>query len=169
MEKVYYSSLNSPFLKKVFVASTENGVCMVDFLTSERAFLKSLGKKFPGEIVKDDRKNQKVLSQLRKYLKGELRRFDCRLDMRGTSFEKKVWSALKKIPYGKKRSYKEVAEAVGHPRAFRAVGNANGSNSIPLIIPCHRVIESDGGLGGFGHGLKVKKQLLALESTHGIR
>jgi O-6-methylguanine DNA methyltransferase len=128
-----------------------------------------LGKKFPGEIVKDDRKNQKVLSQLRKYLKGELRRFDCRLDMRGTSFEKKVWSALKKIPYGKKRSYKEVAEAVGHPRAFRAVGNANGSNSIPLIIPCHRVIESDGGLGGFGHGLKVKKQLLALESTHGIR
>jgi O-6-methylguanine DNA methyltransferase len=89
--------------------------------------------------------------------------------MRGTPFEKKVWSALNKIPYGKKRSYKEVAEAVGHPRAFRAVGNANGSNSIPLIIPCHRVIESGGGLGGFGHGLKVKKQLLALESAHGIR
>ena len=76
---------------------------------------------------------------------------------------------MKKIPYGKTRSYKEVAKTIGHPKAFRAVGNANGCNSIPLIIPCHRVIESNGGLGGFGHGLKVKKQLLALESAHGIR
>jgi O-6-methylguanine DNA methyltransferase len=169
MEKIFYSSFNSPILKKVFVASTKRGVCMVDFLTSENAFLKILRKQFPGEIVRDDRKNQKVLSQLKKYLKGELQRFDCPLDMRGTSFEKKVWSALKKIPYGRTRSYKEIGEAIGHPKAFRAVGNANGSNSIPLIIPCHRVIESNGGLGGFGHGLKVKKQLLKLENPHGIR
>ena len=89
--------------------------------------------------------------------------------MRGTSFEKKVWSALKKIPYGKTRSYKDIAKSIGHSKAFRAVGNANGSNFIPLIIPCHRVIESDGGLGGFGHGLKVKKKLLDLEKAHGIR
>jgi len=169
MDRIFYSSFNSPILKKVFVASTKKGVCMVDFLTSEKAFLRRLGKKFLGEIAKDDRKNQKVLSQLKKYLGGELRRFDCPLDMRGTSFEKKVWSALKKIPYGKTRSYKDVAKTIGHPKAFRAVGNANGCNSIPLIIPCHRVIESNGGLGGFGHGLKVKKQLLALESAHGIR
>lgn len=100
---------------------------------------------------------------------GGLRRFDGPLDMRGTFFEKKVWSALKKIPYGQTRSYKEIAEGIGHPKAFRAVGNANGRNSIPLIIPCHRVIESNGGLGGFGHGLKVKKQLLKLEDAHGIR
>ena len=169
MEQVYYSSFNSSLLKKVFVASTKKGVYMVDFLTSERAFLKRLRDKSLGEIVKDDRKNQRVLSQLKKYLKGELRRFDCPLDMRGTSFERKVWSALKKIPYGQTRSYKGIAEAIGHPTAFRAVGNANGRNSIPLIIPCHRVIESNGTLGGFGHGLKVKKELLTLENAHGIR
>jgi O-6-methylguanine DNA methyltransferase len=169
MERIHYSSFNSPILKKVFVASTKKGVCMVDFLTSENAFLRSLKRQFPGEIVRDDRKNQKVLSQLKKYLEGDLRRFDGPLDMRGTPFEKKVWSALKKIPYGRTRSYKEIAETIGHPKAFRAVGNANGRNSIPLIIPCHRVIESNGGLGGFGHGLKVKKQLLKLEDAHGIR
>jgi O-6-methylguanine DNA methyltransferase len=142
---------------------------MVDFLTSEKTFLKRLGKHCSGEVTRNDRKNQRVLSQLKKYLKGELRRFDCPLDMRGTPFEISVWSALKKIPYGQTRSYKEIAEAIGHPKAFRAVGNANGSNAIPLIIPCHRVIESNGGLGGFGHGLKVKKQLLSLEDGHGIR
>lgn len=169
MERIYYSSFNSPILKKVFVASTNKGVCAVDFLTSEQSFLKNLRKQFPGEITRDDRKNQKVLTQLKRYLKGELENFDCPLDMKGTSFEKKVWSALKKIPYGRTRSYRDIAKSIGHPKAFRAVGNANGSNPIPLIVPCHRVIESNGGLGGFGHGLKVKKRLLDLEKDHGIR
>lgn len=169
MEKLYYSFFNSPILKRVFVASTQKGVCMVDFLTSEKTFLGKLKERFSGDITKDDRKNQKVLTQLKKFLKGELRRFDCSLDMKGTPFEKKVWSALARIPYGQTRSYKKVAEAIGHPKAFRAVGNANGSNPVPLIIPCHRVIESNGGLGGFGHGLKVKKQLLDLENADRIR
>ncbi len=168
MDKVYYASFNSPLLKKVFVASTEKGVCMVDFLTSEKSFLKELRRCFPGEIVKDDRKNRAVLSQLKQYLKGKLRRFDCPLDMRGTSFEKKVWSKLAKIPFGETRSYKEIGQAAGHPRAFRAVGNANGKNPLPLIIPCHRVIESNGGLGGFGHGIKVKKRLLDFEKSHAL-
>lgn len=168
METIYYSSLDSPFLKKVFVASTERGVCMVDFLKSEKVFLKRLKGHFPGKIIKDDRKNREVLSQLKRYLKGELQRFDCRLDLKGTVFERKVWSALAKIPYGQTRSYKEIAQAIGHPKAFRAVGNANGENSIPLILPCHRVIESNGGLGGFGHGVKVKKQLLDFERAHGF-
>jgi methylated-DNA-[protein]-cysteine S-methyltransferase len=166
MEKIYYSSFNSPVLKKVFVASTEKGVCMVDFLKSEKAFLKRLKERFPGMIIRDDRKNKEVLSQLKEYLKGRLKRFDCPLDFRGTPFEKKAWAELAKIPYGQTRSYKEIAQAIDHPRAFRAVGNANGRNSLPLIIPCHRVIESNGGLGGFGHGLKVKKQLLNFERAH---
>jgi methylated-DNA-[protein]-cysteine S-methyltransferase len=92
-----------------------------------------------------------------------LRRFNCKLDFRGTSFQKKVWLQLTKIPYGETRSYAEIARAVGHPKAFRAVGSANGANPIPLIAPCHRVIESSGGLGGFGHGLPMKRRLLALE------
>jgi methylated-DNA-[protein]-cysteine S-methyltransferase len=168
METIHYSSFNSPFLKKVFVASTEGGVCMVDFLKSEEVFLRRLKEKFPGKIIRDDRKNRNVLNQLKKYLEGELQRFDCKLDFKGTPFQKKVWSALAKIPYGQTRSYKEIARAIGHPKAFRAVGNANGQNFIPLIIPCHRVIESNGGLGGFGHGVKVKKQLLDFEKAHGF-
>jgi O-6-methylguanine DNA methyltransferase len=139
---------------------------MVDFLKPEKVFLKELKKQFPGEIVKDDQKNREALSQLKKYVKGELKHFQCRLDLKGTPFQRKVWSALAKIPYGEIRSYQEVARAIGHPKAFRAVGNANGDNPIPLIIPCHRVIESNGGLGGFGHGLKIKKQLLDFEKTH---
>jgi len=169
METIYYSTFDSPLLRKVFVASTDRGVCMVDFLKSERAFLKRLKERFPGEIIRDDRRNKEVLSQLEKYLAGELKRFDCSLDLRGTPFQRKVWAALAEIPYGQTRSYKEIAEAIGHPKAFRAVGSANGSNSVPLILPCHRVIESNGGLGGFGHGLKAKNQLLDFEKAHVLR
>lgn len=77
MEKVFYSSFYSPFLNEVFVASTEKGVCMIDFLTSEKTFLKELKKGLPGEVIKDDKKNRKVIDQLKKYLKGELKRFGC--------------------------------------------------------------------------------------------
>jgi len=141
---------------------------MVDFVKTEKAFLKRLKERFPGKIVRDDRKNRNILNQLKKYLKGELQRFDCKLDFRGTPFQRKVWSALARIPYGRTRSYGDIAQAIGRPKAFRAVGNANGRNSIPLIIPCHRVIESNGGLGGFGHGLRVKKRLLDFEKGHGF-
>jgi O-6-methylguanine DNA methyltransferase len=168
MESIYYSSFNSPVLKEIFVASTERGVCMVDFLKTERAFLIRLKGRFPGKMIRDDRKNRNVVNQLKKYLKGDLKRFDCKLDLKGTPFQKRVWSALTKIPYGQTRSYKQIAQAVGLPKAFRAVGNANGQNSIPLIIPCHRVIENKGGLGGFGHGVKIKKQLLDFEKAHGF-
>ena len=168
METIYYSSFNSALLKKVFVASTERGVCMVDFLKSEKVFLRRLRERFPGKIIRDDRRNRDVLNQLKKYLKGELQRFDCKLDFKGSPFQKRVWLALAKIPYGQTRSYKEIARAIGHPKAFRAVGNANGQNSIPLIIPCHRVIESNGGLGGFGHGIEVKRRLLDFEKAHGV-
>jgi methylated-DNA-[protein]-cysteine S-methyltransferase len=169
MKKIHYSSFSSPLLKKVFVASTEKGVCAVDFLTTEKNFLRELKEKFIGKIVKDDRRNRKAVGQLRKYLRGELRSFDCKLDIEGTPFQKKVWSALMKIPYGQTRSYQEIAKAIGHPKAFRAVGNANGQNSIPLIVPCHRVIESNGGWGGFGHGIEAKKRLLSLEKAHELR
>jgi len=168
METIYYSSFDSPILRKVFVASTERGVCMVDFLKTEKVFLSRLKERFPGKIIRDNRKNRNVVNQLKKYMKGELQRFDCKLDFRGTPFQKRVWSALAKIPYGRTRSYRDIAQEIGHPNAFRAVGNANGRNSIPLIIPCHRVIESDGGLGGFGHGVKVKEQLLDFEKAHGL-
>lgn len=166
MGKVYYASFESPWLGKVFVASTVRGVCAVDFLTSEKAFLRNLKEQFSDGVIKDHLKNRDILLQLKRYAEGKLKRFHCRFDLKGTPFQKRVWSALAKIPYGETRSYQDIARAIGHPRAFRAVGNANGANPIPLIIPCHRVIESRGGLGGFGHGLKIKKQLLDFEKTH---
>jgi methylated-DNA-[protein]-cysteine S-methyltransferase len=168
MEKIFYSYFDSRLLKKVFVASTERGVFMVDFLKSERVFLTRLKENFSGEIIRDDQKNRNILGQLKKFLKGDLKRFDCKLDFEGTPFQKKVWSTLAKIPYGQTRSYREIAQAIGHSKAFRAVGNANGQNPIPLIIPCHRVIENNGGLGGYGHGIGVKRRLLELEKGHGV-
>ncbi len=163
MGKIYYASFISPWLKRVFVASTEKGVCRVDFLKTEEDFLRELRKRPHTQIIKDRLKNRDVLNQLKKYLGGKLKRFECRLDVKGTPFQRKVWKTLSKIPFGETRSYKEIARKIGQPNAFRAVGNANSKNPVPLIIPCHRVIESDGGLGGFGHGIKIKKMLLEFE------
>jgi methylated-DNA-[protein]-cysteine S-methyltransferase len=166
MGKVYYAVLPSKLLGKVFVASTGKGVCRLDFHTSENKFLKELRKNVSGEIVKSPKMNQRALFQLKKYVEGRLKRFDCRLDLQGTPFQRKVWKALLKIPYGRTRSYQDIARAIGHPKAFRAVGNANGSNPVSIIAPCHRVIESNGGLGGYGHGLKFKKRLLVFEKAN---
>lgn len=102
--------------------------------------------------------------QLQAYLAGRPVRFRFRLDpSAGTAFQQQVWRALLKIPRGQTRSYAWVARQIGRPRAVRAVANACGANPAPILVPCHRVIASDGSLGGFGGGLAMKKKLLALE------
>lgn len=103
--------------------------------------------------------------QLHEYLEGTRKGFDLELEPNGTPFQKDVWKALMKIPYGKTISYSDVAEASGHPEAVRAVGNAIGKNPIPLIIPCHRVIRSDGSIGGYALGTELKEKLLRLEGA----
>ena len=105
------------------------------------------------------------LRQLEEYFKGRRQKFDVPLLLEGTDFQKAVWRQLKKIPYGQTASYGDVARAIGRPRAFRAVGNANNKNPVPLIIPCHRVIGSDGKLVGFGGGIWCKQWLLDHESS----
>jgi methylated-DNA-[protein]-cysteine S-methyltransferase len=105
-----------------------------------------------------------VIRQLQSYFAGERKNFDLSLSLEGTDFQKTVWTALRKIPYGETISYKELAEMIDKPKAVRAVGAANGANPIPIIIPCHRVIGNDGSLTGFGGGLPLKKRLLELES-----
>lgn len=104
-----------------------------------------------------------VKAQLAAYFKGELKNFDHPLAPVGTDFQIKVWEALKTIPYGEVASYGEIARAIDNPKAVRAVGGANARNPIPIIIPCHRVIGSDGSLTGFGGGLTTKQRLLELE------
>jgi methylated-DNA-[protein]-cysteine S-methyltransferase len=106
-----------------------------------------------------------VIEQLQRYFARELRSFELTLRPRGTPFQLRVWEALRAIPYGETRSYAEIARTIGKPDAVRAVGSANGANPIPIIVPCHRVLGSDGSLTGFGGGLRVKRFLLDLEST----
>jgi methylated-DNA-[protein]-cysteine S-methyltransferase len=101
--------------------------------------------------------------QLLAYFAGDLRDFDLPLDMAGTPFQQRVWRALLKIPYGRTRSYSEIARGIGAPSAVRAVGAANGANPIAIVVPCHRVIGASGSLVGYGGGLPLKQRLLALE------
>ena len=103
--------------------------------------------------------------QLEEYFEGKRKVFDLPLKYEGTPFQHHVWDALRKIPYGEVRSYKEIAEAVGSPKAFRAVGQAVHNNPIALIVPCHRVIASDGSLGGFAAGPEMKMKILTLENV----
>jgi methylated-DNA-[protein]-cysteine S-methyltransferase len=109
---------------------------------------------------------RETLAQLRAYFAGDLRVFDVPLEVVGTDFQKRVWSALRTIPFGETRSYSQIAGQIGSPRAVRAVGAANGRNPIPIIVPCHRVIGASGSLVGFGGGLEWKRFLLGLEASN---
>lgn len=103
--------------------------------------------------------------QLAEYFAGQRREFTFPLDLRGTDFQLACWRALLAIPYGETRSYADIARAVGKPKAFRAVGMANNRNPVAIVVPCHRVIASDGSLCGYGGGLDVKRKLLELEGA----
>jgi methylated-DNA-[protein]-cysteine S-methyltransferase len=107
-------------------------------------------------------------AQLASYFRGERQDFDLPLAPHGSAFQMAVWQALRKIPYGSVTTYRWVAEQVGNPQATRAVGAANGKNPLPIVIPCHRVIGSNGTLTGFGGGLEVKQQLIALEERRHV-
>ncbi len=115
------------------------------------------------EWVRDDEALAEAIAQLEDYFAGELREFDLVLAPEGTPFQLSVWRALAEIPYGETTSYAAVAESIGRPSAFRAVGAANGANPLPIVLPCHRVIGSNGALVGFGGGLDVKAALLDAE------
>jgi O-6-methylguanine DNA methyltransferase len=101
--------------------------------------------------------------ELNDYFAGERREFSLPLDLRGTEFQLACWRALLKIPYGETRSYRDIAQAIGHPQAYRAVGMSNNRNPIAIVVPCHRVIASSGSLCGYGGGLDIKRKLLELE------
>lgn len=105
------------------------------------------------------------VGELEEYFAGERREFSFALDMRGTAFQKDCWTALLAIPYGETRTYADIARAVGRPQGFRAVGMANNRNPIAIVVPCHRVIASDGTLCGYGGGLDIKRKLLQLEGA----
>ena len=129
----------------------------------------STGKKARGaddDWQRSDEPFRRVKRQLKEYFAGERKVFDLALAPRGTDFQLSVLAALQEIPYGETCTYLEIAERIGNAKAVRAVGSANGNNPIALIIPCHRVIGSNGSLTGFGGGLDTKRFLLDLELSH---
>ena len=147
----------SPFGKLTLVAS-EKGLVAIDVRTNAKQ--KATAKNQSAQAILIETKKQ-----LGQYFAGKRTSFDVALDLVGTEFQVKAWRALCRIPFGKTISYGQQAANIKKPKAFRAVGSANGKNPIPIIVPCHRVVASDGSLGGYSLGLKMKKQLLALEGV----
>jgi methylated-DNA-[protein]-cysteine S-methyltransferase len=154
---MYYDYFETGLIGALTLVADELGLRHIKFATSRT----------PMVIQADWRRRPDVFdetkTQLDAYFKGERRDFDLPLAPEGTAFQKAVWQALRKIPYGSVTTYRWVAEQVGNPRAVRAVGGANGKNPLPIVVPCHRVIGCNGTLTGFGGGLDVKKRLIDLE------
>jgi AraC family transcriptional regulator of adaptative response/methylated-DNA-[protein]-cysteine methyltransferase len=158
-------------LGPMIAAATEKGLCLLEF-TDRRMLetqLQVLGRRLRLPLVPGDHQHlRQIRAELGDYFAGRRRSFDVPLHVTGTPFQERVWGELRLIPYGETRSYAEVARAVGRPRAVRAVGQANGMNRIAIVLPCHRVVNASGRLGGYGGGLWRKRRLLALEQGQPI-
>ncbi|MDD4506608.1 MAG: methylated-DNA--[protein]-cysteine S-methyltransferase [Sulfurospirillaceae bacterium] len=138
-------------LGKIIVTADEVGICSLDF--DENA----------SECQESNAHIEQLIVELDEYFKGKRKEFSVALNPKGTPFQRGVWEVLQSIPYGKTISYSEEADILGHPKAVRAVANANGKNPIPIVIPCHRVIAKGGGIGGYSGGLWRKEFMLDLE------
>jgi methylated-DNA-[protein]-cysteine S-methyltransferase len=160
--KLYYD-IFSTALGGFAVAVEEQGAVVGAGFGGKEALPKGLG-----ELIHDPKAAGAAREQIQEYLNGKRQNFTLTLAPRGTAFQQSVWSALRKIPFGATRSYKEIAAETGNAEGARAVGGAVGSNPICLVIPCHRVIASDGSLGGFAFGLPAKRRLLELEGALGV-
>jgi O-6-methylguanine DNA methyltransferase len=168
--ELYWSSASSP-QGLIEVMATERGVCWTGTpgtpVDEGFAWLKrkmQIERVIEGETIAP---LQQAMDELRCYVMGERVQFSCPLDLYGTPFQVQVWEELFRIPYGETRTYAEIARAIGRPAAVRAVGAANGANPVAVIVPCHRVIGSDGTLTGYGGGLPTKAWLLSLEGIQG--
>ena len=162
-ERVATAEMDSP-IGRLRLAVTDEALVRIALPVGTSSFSGGLRRALPdAESVPTLPLLVQVARELAEYFEGTRQSFSVPLEPRGTPFQGEVWRALRAIPYGETRSYGEIARAVGRPTASRAVGHANGANPLPLVIPCHRVIESGGALGGFGGGLDAKRWLLAFE------
>ena len=164
---IYYSIYTwSPC--DLFIASTDKGLCQLRFLLheNEQQIITSLENNFKAQLIKNKKHFKKIFSDLDRYFQGERIHFDLPIDyIQGTPFQQRVWNQLRLIPWGETSTYGQLATRLENPRAVRAVGSANGANPIPVIIPCHRVVQSNGRLGGYSGGLHIKDILLRLEGA----
>ncbi|MEK6693539.1 MAG: methylated-DNA--[protein]-cysteine S-methyltransferase [Nitrospirota bacterium] len=166
---IFYTTLKSP-VGTIYITFTKNGVSRIDLnIGSEKNFIKDFGDSLKNVVKKNHRGIPQLKKALRAYFSpdGKQPSFKYPIDLlEGTPFERKVWHMIKKIPYGKVVSYKDIAMKIGKPKAVRAVGSACGKNPLPIIIPCHRVIAKDKGLGGYSPGIKIKRKLLEIEGVN---
>jgi len=162
-DHLYYASERFP-LGEIQVACSENGLREV----SVRQPSRGAGGSSPSSPSSLEAVfARRALQEIAEFLSGRRREFTVPLDLQGTRFQLQVWKALLRIPFGETRSYGEIARSVGRPKAARAVGMANHSNPVAIVVPCHRVVASDGSLGGYAGGLEMKSRLLRLEAAAG--
>jgi len=167
MASLYYDCFETP-LGSLWVAATSKGLCRVSFASSEGEFLTSLKESVQGETKRDGKPFKELFKRLEEYFKGKPTPFsDLPLDLKGTDFQKAVWRATAEIPYGTVSTYGEVAAKTGHPRAYRAAGSTLRKNELFIVVPCHRVVRSDGTLGGPSEGAEGRRRLLRLERVSG--
>jgi O-6-methylguanine DNA methyltransferase len=165
-EVVSYTVFKNPIGLTGLAATTKGLIRIVNKLPNEKAFEKILVANLGFKIKKDPYYFCDLIDQFQSYFNAQLKEFKFPLDLRlGTPFQQKVWKNLLTIPYGTTRSYKWLAEAITIPKAARAVGNANGQNPLSIIVPCHRVIQLNGKLGGYTGGVELKRYLLSLEKA----
>jgi len=158
--RIAYTTFGSP-LGEVLIAATGRGVCSVKLGAGAEALL---AEEFSeADRVRDPSALAAARRAVLEFLKGDGTLAQLPLDVRGTAFQRRVWDALRRIPRGETRSYQQIARAIGAPRAVRAVGSACGANPAALVIPCHRALRTDGGLGGYAWGVERKRRLLAIE------
>ena len=156
-----YTTMQGPF-GPIFLARNAEGLVRIWFESTGKRYRPASDWRSDAGPLRD------ATEQLSAYFKGELRVFDLPLAPEGTAFQKDVWRALIDVPYGATTTYGEIAARVGRANSARAVGAANGSNPLPIVVPCHRVIGSDGSLTGYGGGMKIKEALLRLERAPGF-
>ena len=164
METLYYSRIQSP-VGTLILGVSAKGLVALDFDRGQ--FPPKMNKSVSWQESKDATRD--YVDELNEYFAGRRRDFTFALDLRGTPFQIQCWRALLDIPYGETRTYADIARSIGRPHAYRAVGMANNRNPTAIVVPCHRVIASDGTLCGYGGGLDVKSKLLALEGAQPIR
>jgi AraC family transcriptional regulator, regulatory protein of adaptative response / methylated-DNA-[protein]-cysteine methyltransferase len=160
-QTIRYACFATP-LGTVLAAATDKGLCSVKLGGDAARLRRLLAEEFAAaELIEDSRLHFR--KEILAFLAGEASLARVPLDIRGTVFQRRVWEALRRIPRGETRTYRDIARAVGTPRALRAVGSACGANPVALAVPCHRAVRADGGLGGYAWGLQRKRKLLALE------